>query len=68
MEMKESYRRYTVPQDFNDFVLDVTRLRLVSSYEVLSNRVAADANLQRELDCALALQPVYSNARPSLRG
>ena len=43
-------RKYIVPQDVQDMVLDVTRHRLVLSYEALSDSVTTDAILQRIME------------------
>jgi len=43
-------RDYVLPQDVVDMVLDVTRHRLVLSYEALSDNVSADDLLRKILD------------------
>ncbi|MEV6342318.1 MoxR family ATPase [Actinoplanes sp. NPDC051851] len=42
-------REYVVPEDLSDLVLDVTRHRMVLSYEALSDEVTADLILQKIL-------------------
>jgi MoxR-like ATPase len=39
-----------LPQDVLDMVLDVTRHRVVPSFEALSDNVTADALIQKVLD------------------
>jgi MoxR-like ATPase len=43
-------RMYVLPQDVLDMVLDVTRHRVVPSFEALSDNVTADALIQKVLD------------------
>ncbi len=43
-------RMYVLPQDVTDMVLDVTRHRVVPSFEALSDNVSADELIKRVLD------------------
>ena len=60
-------RDYALPQDIRDVVLDVTRHRLVLSYEALSDNVESDDILERLME-AVPMPEVplreYAGARP----
>jgi MoxR-like ATPase len=60
-------RDYALPQDIRDVVLDVTRHRLVLSYEALSDNVESDDILGRLME-AVPMPEVplreYAGARP----
>lgn len=57
-------RTYVLPQDVRDVVLDVTRHRLVLSYEALSDNISSDSILNQILDAVPVPQvPLHEYSR-----
>jgi MoxR-like ATPase len=56
-------RMYVLPQDVLDMVLDVTRHRVVPSFEALSDNISADALIKKVLDrIPLPVVPLHEHA------